>query len=148
MKPTQCECLSLLFCKVLALAWRRYWHWQLYSIFYRPYCCLSGHLLLWFIETENSPGQTVEHEIQFVLRCGAPTCKIVWSACLYITVRPRAHPVSNCSLSCVRSIFENDLKKNLVDSFRHILAHALKIPFINDKKHCKSNLTFTETLII
>ena len=60
-------------------------HWQLYSMFYGPYCCLSGHLLWWFVETKYSPGPTVEHKIQFVLQHTAPTCNILRSAGLYLT---------------------------------------------------------------
>ena len=53
--------------QVLDCARSRYWHWQLYRMFYRPYCCPLGHLLLWFVKTQNSPGPTVEHKTQFVI---------------------------------------------------------------------------------
>lgn len=84
IKPTQCDCFPLLSATLDGVQ-RRYWHWQLYSMFYGPYRCLPAQLLLWFVETDECRRPTVEHKLPLAPQCAAPTCEIFQSAGLGAT---------------------------------------------------------------
>lgn len=120
-----------LFCKVLDCAWRRYWHRQLYSMFYRPYCCLSGHLLVWFVEIENSLGQLLNMRYNLsstTLYSPARFCdQLLYTWHSWTWALKSAHRAVLSTLH-----FKKWFPQKWVRSLRNKLAYASKSSFIYD----------------